>query len=261
MTTETIKAHLYLHAVLPQLEEVVRVDAAAGALVADWRSTIQFRVAGGPAARLEVAGGRVVAHRHGRVLPTLGLLLPGARAAVRMFEGGKALPPLPWIGGWRPRLIAGLRTLSGRLQYYLTAPRQRLEADGAFAPAMAIRLAVLAYAIQVLTETWGPARRIAAAATLDGVVSIGLDGYPPVQLSSAGGRLQVARGEQRPPNLTVRFGDAATACERADRRARLLDRARYGGDPPARTPAAAGTDSARHGARRHVPHGVEVSVR
>ena len=210
VTTAQIKAHLYLHAVLPQLEEVVRIDPEAAAWVAGRRGTIQLRVAGGPVARLELAEGRLQAHRRGRMLPSLGLVLLGAQAAVALFEGGKAPPPLPWIGVWRPGLIAGLRTLGQRLQYYLATERKQLEADDRFAPAVAVRLAVLAYAIQVLAETWDTARRIAATAAIDGVVSIGLDGHPPVQLSSVRGRLQVARGEVQPPNLTVRFTDAAS---------------------------------------------------
>ena len=210
MTTNQIKAHLYLHAVLPQLEEVVRVDPEAQALVAGWNSSIGLRVAGGPGLRLEVAAGRLRAVRRGRGLPSLGLLLLSPGAVVRMFEGGGATP-LPWVGAWRPRLIAGLRSLSGRLQYYLSSGRDQLEADGTFATATAIRLAVLAYAMGVLVETWDEGRRIAATSPADGVVSISLADHPPVQLHSVQGRLQVARGAAQRPNVTVEFADPATA--------------------------------------------------
>ena len=210
VTSERIKAHLYLHAVLPQLEEVVRVDAAAQAEVAGWRNSIGLRVAGGPGLRLEVAAGRLRALRRGRGLPSLGLLLLGHGAVVRLFEGGGAAP-LPWIGAWRPRLINGLRALSGRLQYYLRSERERLDADGTFAAAVAIRLAVLVYAIGVLAEAWDEGRRIAAQAGADGVAAIGIAGHPPLQLSSARGRLRVARGAPRAPNVTAEFADPEAA--------------------------------------------------
>lgn len=210
MTSERIKAHLYLHAVLPQLEEVVRVDAAAQAAVAGWRSSIALRVAGGPGLRLEVAAGRLRALRRGRGLPSLGLLLLGHGAAVRLFEGGGAAP-VPWIGAWRPRLINGLRALSARLQYYLRSERERLDADGTFAAAVAIRLAVLVYAIGVLAEAWDEGRRIAAQAGADGVAAIGIAGHPPLQLSSASGRLHAARGAPRAPNVTAEFADPEAA--------------------------------------------------
>lgn len=211
MTDNLIKAHLYLHAVLPQLEEVVRVDAAAQAVVADWRSSIALRVAGGPGIRLEAAEGRLRAVRRGRGLPSLGLLLASPAAAVRMFEAGGATP-LPWMGAWRAPLIAGLRALSGRLQYYLKTDRARLESDGAFAAAVLIRLAVLVHAIAVLTECWEEGRRIAADGAGDGVIAVGVAGADPLQLSGAGGgRLAVARSSGRHANVAVEFADPDAA--------------------------------------------------
>ena len=210
VTTDLIKAYLYLHAVLPQLEEVVRVDPAAQQVVAGWRSSIGLRVAGGPVLRLEVAAGRLQALRRGRGLPSLGLLLLGPGAAVRMFEGGGAVP-LPWVGAWRPRLIGGLRALSARLQYYLRSEREQLAADGTFAAAVAIRLAVLVYAIGVLAEAWEEGRRIAASGGAEGVAEIGIVAHPPLQIICAHGRLQVARGARSPANVTVQFADPDTA--------------------------------------------------
>ena len=210
VTTDLIKAHLYLHAVLPQLEEVVRVDPAAQQVVGDCRGSIGLQVAGGPGLRLEVASGRLRAVRRGRGLPSLGLLLLGPGAAVRMFEGGGAVP-LPWIGAWRPRLIGVLRALSERLQYYVRSERAQLAADGAFGAAVAIRLAVLVYAIGVLAEAWDEGRRIAASGGADGVAQIGIAAHPPLQIICAKGRLQVARGARSQANVTVQFADPDTA--------------------------------------------------
>ncbi|MDE0446041.1 MAG: hypothetical protein OXH96_05155 [Spirochaetaceae bacterium] len=210
VTDSQIKAHLYLHAVLPQLEEVVRVDAAAQAVVAGWRSSIAMQVAGGPGVRLEFAAGRLNAVRRGRGLPSLGLLLPSPAAVVRMFEAGGARP-LPWMGGWRLRLIAGLRTLSGRLQYYLKADRARLETDGAFAAAVLIRLAVLVYAIAVLAECLPEGGGVSAGGAGDGVVSIGVAGANPLQLHCSGGRITASRCPHRRANVTVEFADASAA--------------------------------------------------
>ena len=209
VTDSQIKAHLYLHAVLPQLEEVVRVDAAAQAVVAGWRSSIAMQVAGGPGVRLEVADGRLRAVRRGRGLPSLGLLLASPAAAVRMFEAGGARP-LPWMGGWRLRLIAGLRTLSGRLQYYLKADRERLETDGAFAAAVPIRLAVLVYAIAVLAECL-PEGGAGGGGAGDGVVAIGVAGANPLQLHCTGGLITASRCPDRRANVAVEFADPVAA--------------------------------------------------
>ena len=210
VTDNQIKAHLYLHAVLPQLEEVVRVDAAAQAVVAGWRSSIAMQVAGGPGVRLEVADGRLRAVRRGRGLPSLGLLLPGPAAAVRMFEAGGARP-LPWMGGWRLRLIGGLRTLSGRLQYYLKADRERLETDGAFAAAVLIRLAVLVYAIAVLAECLPGGVRVGAGGAAERAVLIGVAGANPLQLHCRDGRITASRSPDRRANVAVEFADAVAA--------------------------------------------------
>ena len=210
VTDSQIKAYLYLHAVLPQLEEVVRVDAAAQAMVAGWRCSIAMQVAGGPGVRLEVADGRLRAVRRGRGLPSLGLLLPSSAAAVRMFEAGGARP-LPWMGGWRLRLIRGLRTLSSRLQYYLKADRERLETDGAFAAAVLIRLAVLVYAIAVLAECLPEVGGVSAGGAGDGVVAIGVAGANPLQLHCTGGRITVSRCPDRRANVAVEFADPVAA--------------------------------------------------
>ena len=210
VTDALIKTHLFLHAVLPQLEEVVRVDGPAQAVVAGWRGSIALRVAGGPGVRLVVADGCLLAVRRARGLPSLGLLLPSPAAAVRMFEGGRAVP-LPWIGAWRLRLISGLRSLSGRLQYYLKADRSQLDADDAFASAVRIRLGVLVYAIAVLAECWDEGRRIAASGAGEGVIAVGIADGPPLQLSSTGSGFTVSRDTVRHANVTVEFADVAAA--------------------------------------------------
>ena len=160
--------------------------------------------------RLEFAAGRLNAVRRGRGLPSLGLLLPSPAAAVRMFESGGA-KPLPWIGGWRLRLIGGLRTLSGRLQYYLKADRARLETDGAFAAAVLIRLAVLVYAIAVLAECLPEGGGVSAGGAGDGVVSIGVAGANPLQLHCNGGRITASRLPERRANVAVEFADPVAA--------------------------------------------------
>lgn len=210
MTDALVKTHLYLHAVLPQLEEVVRVDPSAQSVVAGWRSSITLRVAGGPGVRLEVADGRLRAVRRGRGLPSLGLLLPSPAAAVRMFEGGRAVP-LPWVGAWRVGLIAGLRSLSGRLQYYLKADRDRLQADDTFVAAVQIRLAALVYAIGVLAECEEEGRSIAAGDPGEGMIAVGIAGCRPLLLSRAGGSIAVSRAAVRQANVTVEFADPAAA--------------------------------------------------
>ena len=198
---QRIKAHLYLHAVMSQIEEIARVDKETKNLISNWRNTIQFHVVAGPTISIKVLDGIIRINREVTGFPSLGLVFFSSSGVVKMFEGGK-VKPVPWIGAWRTDLIKGLRFLSERLKYYLSASQKELCDRNSLDVAMSIRLSVVVYAVQVLSETWEKAIKIASLAD-EGVASIRFGGGITLQLVSRGGRFQVNRNEIVPPNAIM----------------------------------------------------------
>ena len=219
MNADLIKSYLYLHAVLPQLTTIAARDEQARAAIDGRAASIQLRTVRGPRARLHANGSGLSFARELRPLPSLGLLLPSPAVAVRMFGGGRATP-LPWWGLWRPGIIGLLRVLTGRLAFYLTASKEELERAACFDAAVGLRLAVMVYAIGVLTEHLPEARQAAADAP-EGVAEFRFaDGSAgSVRLSCPrGGPMRaflvdggVTESQAAPANLIVEFQDTRTA--------------------------------------------------
>lgn len=214
MNADLIRSYLYLHAVLPQLATIAANDGEARAAVGQRSASIQLRTVGGPSARLLARGGGVSFTRELRPLPSLGLLLLSPAVVVRLFGGGRA-SPLPWWGAWRTGVIGLLRVLTGRLSFYLTAPPTELQAARCFDIAIGLRLAVMVYAIGVLTERLPEARQLAAHAP-EGVAEFRFaDGSAaPVRLACPpGGPMRASHGDVDPEaaSLIVEFDDTRTA--------------------------------------------------
>ena len=113
-----IKAYLNLHAVLQNLEDLVKLDGQMAQLTKDWELAVEFSVRNGPSAFLEFKNGvcRHGANAHGN--PTIRLYCTSAEHLNRMFDG-KATP-IPLKGflrlGFLKREFA---QLTDRLTYYL----------------------------------------------------------------------------------------------------------------------------------------------
>lgn len=206
MDRNSIKAVLYLHAVLPQLKEIVRVDSKAREVLADWHNAISFSVLGGPKLRLEIKAGQIHAlcDQHG--LSSLALFFFSSNSLVRMFEGSSTWV-LPWIGFWRPKLIRGISLLANRLGYYLKTKQDVLKADGKFATAVSIRLMTIGHAIVILANSWEEGQRIMAESMIEGTASIGIVGQKPLQLSKDNGLMRVVTEKPVKANVTVEFSD------------------------------------------------------
>ena len=124
-----IKAYLNLHAVLQNLEDLVRLDAQMAQLIKDWKLTVEFVVRNGPSAFVEFRDGVC---RHGTTRygnPTVRLYFTSAEHLNRMFDG-KATP-IPLKGFLRLGFLKReFSQLTDRLTYYLRPELGNLAEEG-----------------------------------------------------------------------------------------------------------------------------------
>jgi hypothetical protein len=100
-SSDQIAAKLYLHAVLPALEDLGQVSARARALIANWNCGVEFAVFNG--------GGAAVQFNHGAVSVSpvrsldagISLFFLSANQLVKQFDGQGFSLPLPRRGLWR----------------------------------------------------------------------------------------------------------------------------------------------------------------
>ena len=200
-----IKSRLYLHAIFPQLALVCTADSEARSLVAGWRTSIEFRQLGGPAARISFDRGDCRFDPAPRGIPGLGLLLLGADHTVKLFGDGQT-KPLPWAGMWRASLMRCLPLLTRRLQAYLGNQGQTTD------PALAarVRVMILVRAVSVLSRWHEPTRAMLAEAP-DGVIEIEVPGAVTVQARKAGLEVSLLEGIAVPANVRLVFADPQLA--------------------------------------------------
>jgi hypothetical protein len=214
---EELLAHLNLYAVLQNLEELVRFDETAAALVKPWDVSIQFRVRGGPAACLAFAGG-TCKHGRGRCAhPSLSLWFVSAAHLNRMFAGkGIPVPLRGWTRlGWLGKEFSKLTDRLGRcLRPEGTNPTD--ESLGRLRPGLMLQTAVFAAAELARLE---PTCREIAARMPDSVLAVEVlpDG-PRMQVSVAGGQLRVEKRAAERPTAKMTFRDIGAVADVLEKR-------------------------------------------
>lgn len=220
---EAVLARLNLHAVLPNLEDVVARDADMATLVAGTELTVGFRVAGGPAASVRFADGRCVvrpctaearerdndagAHAHGS---TVALWFTSAAHLNRMFDGTGT--PLPLRGfGKLGFLRKEFTQLTDRLAHYLKPTEDLLRDPGYLAMNTRLTLNTAAFAVPILLEH-DPAAAGFRSVFRDGSIALTVlpDG-PSVGLLLGPGRITPVKGEIDAPTALVRMRDLRVA--------------------------------------------------
>ncbi len=166
----TIKAYLNLHAVLQNLEDLVKLDEEMAQLIKAWDVTIGFVVRNGPSAFLEFKNG---ACRHGATAhasPNVKLYFTSADHLNRMFDG-KATP-IPLKGflrlGFLKREFA---QLTDRLTHYLRPESGKLDDERYLKLNTLLTLQTALYAAKVLA-TWEPTSQKIAAHIPAGVLEV-----------------------------------------------------------------------------------------
>ena len=155
-----VKACLNLHAVLQNLEELVRHDSKAAALARDWHIAIQFTVRNGPSAHVIFNHGTCTVGRGAHAQPQVKLFFLSPAHLNRMMDGKGA--PIPLKGFTRlPFLTKDFPKLTDRLEFYLKPTPERLADDAYLLMNTRLTMNTAAFAVRELAAL-DPVARLAA---------------------------------------------------------------------------------------------------
>jgi hypothetical protein len=119
MVNQTLLARLHLHAVMPRLEELLKLDSEAKRLAESLGTlAIRFMVKDGPAVTLNFANGGMKADLTGDARSDVGLLFTSAEKLNKMFLGEKVVP-IPYKGFLKLGKMKAFTELTERLTAYL----------------------------------------------------------------------------------------------------------------------------------------------
>lgn len=150
MDKEKILSYLYLHSILPLLEEIVEFDETAKQIVRDWKSSFQFDVHNGPKVSLRFAEGKLEVKREKGFLPTVAFWFPNFSSLNRMIEGKKVIPP--WKGVWHFSLLKKFDSLTKRIEYYLRPEEKLLQQEENLKFHLKLTLWSMLWGIKIVAE-------------------------------------------------------------------------------------------------------------
>ena len=200
MSQEMVKANLYLYAVLPLLEEVVKRDKEAKEIVKDLTGVIQFGAPDGLAAQVEFKDGGVKATRGKGKKPTVSLYLPSLKMLNNLFEDKFAIP-LPVKGLFKMGLVTGgFTNVAKRLSHYMEMDAPKGEAKELVATLL--MTAAIFGAAQVGNVDESAADKVKKIP--DGIAHIEIKGGPSVYIVKEGKTFTAHKGV--PDDYTVYLG-------------------------------------------------------
>ena len=205
-------ACLHLHAVLPALEDLVRLSPPARRQIDGWDFSLRLQLAGGPAATLVSQQGAITVHRDATPPAQLVLLFLSAAQLNRTFLNQKALPPLPVAGFWRLGKVRTFTALTKLLDQALQPSAEDLAKPEFRRLHLRLLFKVLLGAIPVVGAR-DPASRHSLGHTPPGLAEIrapALDSLGWAEWTD--GRLTSGTGAApRSPDVIITFRDEATA--------------------------------------------------
>ena len=212
MSSELVRAHLNLGAVLKNLEVLGDVDPEAAQLTEPWRVAVQFTVAFGPEAWLEYSatGCRQDLGRHTN--PDVRLLFATPRHLNRMFDG-TALP-IPLTGFTRLGFLKDeFPKATARLEAVLKPKTDPLEDPALLAANTALTLYTGAFAVRALAATDPVSAGLAAGAPAGTLQLQVLPDGPAAWVSFGKDGVSAGRGLAEAPAARMTFKDLKTAYE------------------------------------------------
>jgi hypothetical protein len=121
-----ILANLHLHAVLPRLEELVKLDAEARSIASEMDLRVRFRVRGGPQTAISIEKGTVTASGDRSAKADLGLFFVNCDQLNNMFMD-KVAVPIPYKHLLQLRHMTRFTKLTGIMTRYLKPSSANLE--------------------------------------------------------------------------------------------------------------------------------------
>lgn len=118
MNKAFILADLHLHAVLPRLEELTKLDPEAKEIAKNINLSIKFVVINGPSVLLKFNNGEVTADVEAQGKTDIGLLFVSCDQLNALFTGGKAIP-VPYKGITKIGAMKHFSKLTDLLTKYL----------------------------------------------------------------------------------------------------------------------------------------------
>lgn len=212
MNEDRIVAHLNLHAVLQNLEELPKRDPQTAEMMRDWDISVQFIVSNGPAAWLAFKDGACTHGRGRHDAPDVKLWFRSSKHLNDMFAG--TAMPIPTRGFTRLGFLKNEFTaLTSRLEHFLR-PENLADGDEAGRKTnAALSLYTGFFAVPDLAALEPTCQRVAAA-TPEGVLQVEVqpDG-PFICLTSKDGGFTAAKGHTEMPaaKMTFRNLDVASA--------------------------------------------------
>jgi len=206
---ERVRANLYLHAILPVLEEVSRRDKFGAGIASESSGALQFHVLQGPSAYVIFRGGWVDVFSGRLKRPDVGLTFADCRSLHRAFAKQGIPWVLPWRGIFRKDLRGAFENLAGRAEYLLKTPRDRLGDSLSLAAELLLYVAV--YSTKVIAEQ-DPVGRQLLMELPEGVAEfrIGEDG-PAANLRKQGGCIFAGKGGGQDPDVRLLFSSFEVA--------------------------------------------------
>ncbi len=204
---ESIRAHMHLHAVLPRLGDLARLDDEAGKIVAGMKVAIGFQVLAGPRVVLHFANGGVRATQEGG--GNVCLLFTSCAKLNAMFDGEK-VTPIPVKGVHR---IGDLKKLT-RLTDILTRYLKPSEADmkGVAFRAKHVELSLLVgLAATAAIATLEPKGQRIAHHMPSGTMLYDIGGGPKAHVVIDHGRIMAYAGMIDDPTTTIEIRDVDLA--------------------------------------------------
>ncbi len=210
MSVDLIKASINLHAILKNLEDLIRYDAEAKELIKDKKISIQFSVKGGPKAALTFENGACTVVKGKIKSPSVILWFTSPAHLNKMFEG-KA-NPIPLKGFTKLGFLQNEFTkITGKLEYYLK-PDEVENPDEAYLELNTrMTLVVAAFSLPAIAK-YDKKARLTAGHIPQGTIQMQVlpDG-PAVHIVVKNGELEAFRGTVEKPDAVMAMRDFKAA--------------------------------------------------
>ena len=209
---EHLKCRLFLHAVLPAMEDLFRYSKEAQEIVGERPFSIAFKSRSGLSSALFIENGECRWEKDPQELSSHALTFLSDNQINALFSGEGFSLPIPTRGLLQPAGFKRFSQLSELLQTYLEPTREALQDKAFFEAHVRLLLGVALYGVRELGEYEEDSRRILAH-TPNGVAQFVVgDETKAAWVSLRNGKLQAGKGMfAEEPDVTIWFRNAQVA--------------------------------------------------